>query len=67
MSVIEDFWNPIHRAPRDGTAVLGYGKHTHSPADAQRGVKPGDHWWAIMLWDIWREPSRWVFSKDGKP
>jgi hypothetical protein len=66
-------WQPIERAPRDGSAILGYGRHIGSPPDAQRGVVAGDHWWAIMLWDIWRpshtagwHDSRWVFAKDGK-
>jgi Protein of unknown function (DUF551) len=64
-------WRDIATAPRDGTAVLCFGIHDHSPIDAQRGVKAGDHWWAIMLWDIWRakayadEDNRWVFAKDG--
>ena len=59
-------WRPIATAPKDGTAILGYGVHDHSPADAQRGVKPGDHWWSIMVWDIWRTPcASWVFAKDG--
>jgi len=65
-------WQPIETAPTDGNAVLGYGRHTGSPPDAQRGVVAGDHWWAIMLWDIWRpshtapwHDSRWVFAKDG--
>lgn len=68
-------WRDIATAPKDGTAVLGYGLHTGSPSDAQRGVKAGDHWWAIMLWDVWRhlvpagwgDQSLWVFAKDGKP
>ena len=65
-------WTPIeYGAPKDGTAILGYGRHTVSPADAQRGVMPGDHWWEIMVFDIWRPQEkggqRWVFAKDGKP
>jgi hypothetical protein len=63
-------WKPIRTAPKDGTAFLAYGRHVGSPSDAQRGVEPGDHWWAIILWDIWREPgllqkNRWCFAKDG--
>ena len=64
-------WKPINTAPKDGSAFLAYGRHTHSPKDAQRGVKAGDHWWAIILWDIWRTDEdsgrdAWVFAKDGK-
>jgi len=63
-------WRPIEEAPKDGNAFLAYGRHTHSPKDAQRGVKAGDHWWAIILWDIWRPEEdggrAWVFAKDGQ-
>jgi len=63
-------WQPIESAPRDGSAILAYGRHTGSPPDAQRGVVAGDHWWAIILWDVWRsslkETKRWVFAKDGE-
>ena len=62
----ENAWRPIESAPKDGSAFLAYGVHTGSPLDAQKGVVAGDHWWAIILWDKWREPQ-WVFSKDGKP
>lgn len=63
-------WQPIATASPDGVAVLGYGRHTGSPVDAQKGVEAADHWWAIMLWDRWRyapDGQRWVFAKDGKP
>lgn len=68
-------WQPIETAPKDGSAVLGFGLHSGPQPDAQRGVKAGDYWWAIMLWDVWRNPdaggwgekSLWVFAKDGKP
>ena len=63
-------WHHMEMAPRDGSAFLAYGRHDHSPPDAQRGVVPGDHWWGIILWDVWRESGlaqakRWVFAKDG--
>jgi hypothetical protein len=62
-------WQPIEIAPKDGSAFLAYGRHTHRPKDAQRGVEAGDHWWAIILWDIWRPEEdggrAWVFAKDG--
>ncbi len=64
-------WQPIETAPKDGSAFLAYGVHTGSPTDAAKGVVAGDHWWGIILWDIWREmrgtEDRWCFSKDGKP
>lgn len=64
-------WRPIETAPKDGSGILAYGRHTGSPPGAARGVKAGDHWWAIIQWDIWRAPEnggqRWVFCKDGTP
>ena len=69
MAAVEK-WQSIDSAPKDGTAFLAYGRHDHSPADAQHGVVAGDHWWAIILWDVWRDSGmaqtkRWVFAKDG--
>jgi hypothetical protein len=71
-------WRAIDDAPRDGSAFLAYGRHTERSAkrrDVQQGVQAGDHWWAIILWDVWRRhliqldhPGlQWVFSKDGSP
>ncbi len=57
----------LSRIPRDGTGFLAFGIHTNRPPDAARGVKPGDYWWSILLWDVWRPPSRFVFAKDGAP
>jgi hypothetical protein len=54
-------WQPIETAPQDGSAILAYGRHTTANG---RYWKPGDHWWSILVWDVWREP-KWVFSKDG--
>lgn len=61
------YGQPMFTAPRDGTAFLATGTHNHSPPGAQRGVMAGDRWWAILLFDIWREPGRFVFAKDGTP
>jgi hypothetical protein len=62
-----DPWRTMADAPRDGTAFLAFGTHTHSPPDAQRGIAAGDVWWAIILFDVWRDPHRFVFAKDGAP
>ena len=62
-------WQPIKTAPKDGSAFLAYGRHTGSPKDAAKGVEAGDHWWAIVLYDVYREigmgGSQFVFAKDG--
>lgn len=59
-------WRPIAEAPKDGSAFLGYGVHDHdAPLGASREVKAGDHWWGIILWDVWRGAPKFVFSKDG--
>jgi hypothetical protein len=63
-------WKPIRPALergelKDGAGFLAYGRHKKS--DGRPGHhKESDHWWAIILWDIWREPYQWVFSKDGE-
>jgi hypothetical protein len=59
-------WRPIESAPKDGSAFLAFGLHEFdNPPAAMRGVKRGDYWWAILLWDVWREPAGFVFAKDG--
>lgn len=62
-----EVWSDMAVAPRDGGGFLAFGVHDGSAEDAERGVQPGDVWWAIILWDRWREPGRWVFAKDGRP
>ncbi|WP_156679380.1 hypothetical protein [Sphingomonas profundi] len=59
-------WRSMDSAPRDGRGFLAFGIHTDPvPASAGRGVKPGDHWWAILLFDVWRVQKQFVFAKDG--
>jgi hypothetical protein len=60
-------YQPWATAPRNGFGFLAYGIHTTTPPGAARGVRPGDHWWAILQFDIWREPHQFVFAKDGTP
>ncbi|MDF1506212.1 hypothetical protein [Roseisolibacter sp. H3M3-2] len=61
-------WRLFSSAPRDGFGFLAYGHHDDPvPTDAGRGVRPGDHWWAILQFDIWREPHQFVFARDGAP
>lgn len=67
----EQKWRDIASAPKDGTAVLLYGRHVvDAPPGASRQVKAGDHWWSIALFDVWRPPEDggrcWVFAKDGQ-
>jgi len=60
-------WQTMECAPQDGSPVHGFGVHAiNPPASAGRGVKPGDGWLAIMLFDVWRDPHQWVFAKDGE-
>ena len=63
---IADAWRPIATARKDGIAFIAYGRHTRGDGRPER-YKLGDHWWAIIQWDIWREPHQFVFGKDGKP
>ncbi len=63
----EEPWRDMAWAPKNGTAIYAYGIHTGSPLGAARGVKAGDDWWAILVWDVWRPSGGWVFSKDGTP
>jgi hypothetical protein len=65
-------WRPIAEAKKDGFGILAFGIHDRdSPPGASRQVKAGDHWWAILVWDDWRDAAhggeRWVFAKDGAP
>lgn len=59
-----DRWSRIDSCPHSGDAFLLYGVHN---TDNGRSWRVGDDWVAIGLWDIWREPQNWVFSKDGMP
>jgi Protein of unknown function (DUF551) len=59
-------WRPIETAPKDGFGFLAYGRHKYGDGrKAPNRVKAGDHFWAIIQWDVWREDHRWVFGKDG--
>ena len=63
-------WQPIATAPRDGSAFLAYGQHTTDNVRRNRvHWRVGDHWWGIILFDVYREVgmggSQFVFSKDG--
>lgn len=60
-------WLDMPTAPRDGTAFIAFGVHSQSEGSGRIGHRAGDHWQAIVLWDIWREPHQFVFSKDGEP
>lgn len=61
-------WRPIETAPQDGFGFLAYGRHAADcPLPGANRWRKGDHWWAIVQWDIWREPHQWVFGKDGRP
>ena len=59
-----EHWDEIDKCPRTGAAFLLYGVHD---TDNGKSWSKGDDWVAIGLWDIWREPQNWVFSKDGTP
>lgn len=55
-------WQPFATAKEDGHGVLAYGRHV---ADNGPKWSAGDHWYAIVVFDLWREPRKWVFAKDG--
>lgn len=59
-------WLPFKDAPKDGNGILAYGRHAEDEGRPGR-YRKGDHWWAIIQWDIWREPHGWVFGLDGRP
>ena len=59
-------WRPFDSAPRDGTGFLAYGRHTCDRLQGDRvNWRAGDHWWAILVFDIWRIEKQFVFAKDG--
>lgn len=65
-------YRSMETAPRDGSAFLAYGQHADPlPAELAHvaGLAPGDHWWGILLWDVFRDDRdpAWVFAKDGAP
>lgn len=61
-------WKKMIDAPLDGRGFLAYGAHADPvPAGVARNVQPGDHWFAILLFDVWRKPFSFVFAKDGTP
>jgi hypothetical protein len=62
-------WMPISLAPTDGTAFIAYGRHNKDCPiqDGNDRYKQGDHWWALLVYDIWRQPHQFVFCKDGTP
>ena len=61
-----DAWLPFAGAPRDGIGFLAYGVHDHEFRTGDRiHWRAGDHWWGILVFDIWREPGEFVFAKDG--
>lgn len=64
-------WRTMDSAPRNGSAFLAYGCHITDNISATGKVhwRKGDHWWAIIVYDVWREVgmggSEFVFAKDG--
>lgn len=66
-----DGWAPISDAKKDGTTYQCFGQHImNDPPMAQRGVKAGDLWIALLQWDIWRDApngNQWVFALNGMP
>jgi hypothetical protein len=61
-----NYWQPFENAPKDGFGFLAYGRHAEGSGRVG-SYEAGDHWWAIIQWDVWREPHQFVFGKDGRP
>lgn len=62
----------VAEAPRDGNAFLAFGTHTEESirrddAPVHKGIVAGDHWWAIILWDVWRKGVPSMSFRDPDP
>jgi hypothetical protein len=62
---------PIAEMPpelKNGRGLMLYGRHA-TDSGREGGFRKGDHWWAIAVWNVWREASRqrWVYALNGEP
>jgi hypothetical protein len=62
---------PIETMPpelKNGRGLMLYGRHANDSGRGD-GFRKGDHWWAIAVWDVWREAmkERWVYALNGEP